>query len=1032
MFSKKDRSLFITSLILISLGYAFMAFDPVDNGFGILSLWIAPPLLLIGLLLPVAGIIGLNNLADHLSFQNLKLNSQKHVFGMTAFLISFSTYLLTLEPTASLWDCSEFIASSYKLQVPHTPGTPLSLLIARMFTMFSFDDVTRVAWTINVMSGMFSALTVYLVYYIIYYFGETLILKSDKKSNVLLIFAALGGSLCLTFSDTFWFSAVEAETYGAACFFLLLIVWLILEGKRLHDPLRSRWLILIFYIAGLSYSIHPMCLLALPILPFVWYTSNRTLTFKNIMISVSAGLAMVLIINRFVAVGVFELAFAFDLFFVNNINLPFYSGAVILFLSLITAFALVLKKYPLASVYTLSVVFLLLGFTPYLMLFIRSNHNPPIDENNPENLSMIKAYMNRESYPSSPLLYGPYFDAQIDQVGIKKKIYFKGTSKYEISGTMAEYHYEDSRNTILPRLYSNDADHIASYRLWTGLEQNEKPRFADNLKFMFGYQLGHMYLRYLMWNFAGREGDRQNSAWLNPWDSPGAGANNQNNNKARNQYWMLPLMFGVIGILYQLKRDQKGFVSILIFFLINGIVLALYLNSTPNEPRERDYIYVGSYIAFCLWIGLGILALYNFFSRTRVALFVVGIVSVSIPLLMLYQNYDDHNRSDRTFQADNARNLLSSCAPNSILFTGGDNDTFPLWYLQEVEGYRSDVRVVVLSYFNTDWYINQLRKPYYKSPPFALTLDQKAYRQYGPNDVLYVQESIKEGIDVKKYLQLLKEEHAGLRMYASTGDPYTILPSKTLKLKVDSETRKHVSLKPTDQLTGEITFHLTGNYLQKNALAMLDLMSSNNWERPMYFNYTSLNTAGLDLNPYVVQEGNVYRLVPIENKENDIAVDTELMYRNLIDEADYTNLSNEKVYFNYEDYQARIITPIRQSFNTLALALLAEGNAEKATQVLVYAIEKLYWKHLNPSYTNLQAADILISLQRRDLAESLCMSLFDFHYARLQADLKEGNEIDRADHYLAKQAAELLNRLGEKKYQSKLDGLGIGFNSTDQ
>ncbi len=1028
MFSKKDLTLFITAVILISVGYACMAFDAETNGFGILTLWIAPPLLLIGFILPSAGIIGLNNFANYFSFSEFKLNRWKHVFGLLVFLISFITYLLTLEPTASLWDCSEFIASAYKLQVPHTPGTPLSLLIGRIFTILSFGDVTKVARSLNLMSGFFSAMTVYLTYYIIYYFGDKLTIKSTKNSASFLISASLCGSLCLTFSDTFWFSAVEAETYGAACFFLLLLVALILKGRELPGPFRSRHLILIFYIGGLAYCIHPMCLLALAILPFAWSVDTREPTVIKIVLLVSAGLAIVLAINRLVAIGLFELAFSFDLFLVNIIHLPFYSGVFLLIILLTFLFILLLKKYNRFATYTWSVIFLLLGFTPYLILFIRSNHNPPIDETNPENLSMIKAYMNRESYPSSPLLYGPYFDAPIEEVAIKKKIYFKGKTRYEVSGTMVEYHYENSRNTILPRLYSNDADHIKSYKLWTELEQNEKPGFTDNLKFMFGYQLGHMYLRYLMWNFAGRESDHQNSGWLNPWDSL------RSNDKSRNQYWMLPLGLGVLGIFYQCKKDRKGFFSVLIFFLVTGIVLAVYLNSTPNEPRERDYIYVGSYIAFCVWIGLGIVALYNFFFKTRLALSIVGIVGAGVPLWMLWQNYDDHNRSGRTFQVDNARNILNSCAPNAILFTGGDNDTFPLWYLQEVEGHRTDVRVMVLSYFNTDWYINQLRRPYYKSKPFALTLDQKNYRQYGPNDVLYVQETIKKGIDVKKFLQLLKEEHAALTVYSNTGDSYNIVPSKTLKLKVDKKNilkeNKDIGTTAGDEITQEIRLNIPGTYLQKNALAVLDLMASNDWERPMYFNFTALNTVGLDLSHYVIQEGNVYRLAPIENKGENIAVNTVLSYRNLVENADYTNLSEKEIYFNYEDYHARMITPARESFNTLAAAFLAEGDTAKATSVLLYAVKHLYSPHLRPSYTNLEASEILLFLGKNELAKSLCTSLFNFHYDQLQMASMGKKEIDRLDIYFVEQSAEILNRMGEIKYLSKIDDLRSSLKST--
>jgi hypothetical protein len=398
-------------------GFSAMAFDQVDNGFGALTLWVAPPLLLAAFILPLPGLIGLENFVNQLRLKELRVNTHKYIPGFLAFAISFTTYLLTLEPTASLWDCSEFIASAYKLQVPHSPGTPLSLLVGRLFTILSFGDPTRVAWSLNVMSAFFSALTILIVYHIIYFFGERV--YSGKLRKIHLALASSCGSLCLAFSDTFWFSAVEAETYGIACFFLLLIIWLILKGNEQSEPLRSRYVVLIFYVAGLSYCIHPMCLLSLPVLPFVWYFNNRKLTSLAVLVASSAGLLTVLLINRLVAVGLFELAFSFDLFFVNSIKLPFYSGAIFLLASLAAAFYWVLHKFSWHRVITWSAIFLLAGFVPYLMLFIRSNHNPPIDENNPENLSMIKAYMNRESYPTSPLLYGPYFDAQIESVNVK-------------------------------------------------------------------------------------------------------------------------------------------------------------------------------------------------------------------------------------------------------------------------------------------------------------------------------------------------------------------------------------------------------------------------------------------------------------------------------------------------------------------------------------------------------------------------------------------------------------------------------------
>ncbi|MEX2234652.1 MAG: DUF2723 domain-containing protein [Cyclobacteriaceae bacterium] len=1021
MFTEKDYLWFIAAGFMIAAAYILMAIDPVENGFGINTLWIAPPILLAGFLFPVLGITGVNTLSN--SFIGWKNNKMKHIFGGLTFLIAFISYLMTLEPTASLWDCSEFIASAYKLQVPHTPGTPLSLLIGRLFIMISFGDIFKVAWSLNLMSGFFSALTISLVYYIIFYLGENMIGRTDRHQNLILVLSSFGGGLCLAFSDTFWFSAVEAETYGPACFFLLLIVWLILTGKDLEEPLRSRRLVLIFYLAGLAYCVHPMCLLAIPLLPFAWATVKRKLTFQNTILSISAGFAIVLIINRFVAVSLFELAFSFDLFFVNQLHFPFYSGPVILTILLVFFFWTIIRKYAIVTRYAWAIIFLLLGFLPYVMLFIRSNHNPPIDETNPENLAMIKAYMNRESYPSSPLLYGPYFDAKIRDISAKKEIFYKSGKTYDVAGTLPEYHY-DSKQTILPRIYSNDEDHVSTYRSWTGLKPNEKPAFSDNLRFMFTYQLGHMYLRYFMWNFAGRLSDEQHSTWLKPWQRLG----NSHFESARNQYWMIPLLLGMIGAIFQYGHDRNGFICVAIFFLITGLVLALYLNSTPNEPRERDYIYVGSYIAFCIWIGLGILSIGKYASKIQSGIIIPVLIAIFMPLWMLYQNYDDHDRSGRTFQVDNARNVLKSCAPNSILFTGGDNDTFPLWYVQEVEGFRTDVRVMVLSYMNTDWYINQLRKSYYDSGAFDLALNEKDYRQYGANDVLYVQESIKSGIDFRQYLQLLKNEHPALTMFTRNGEPYHILPSRTLRLGAYEELSSNNSnVFSSRDTANEIILQITGDYVSKNVLAILDLIVSNEWKRPIHFNYTSMNTLGVDLSQYVVQEGAVFRLKPDKNPDENIPVNTALSYENLIVKADYSNLKDSSIHLSYEDHHARMLVPIRQSFNELAMAFLDEGNIDMAEKVLVEATKKLYHKHLRPSYTNVQAAEILLSINRNQLADSLTKAAFDYYYDLVKSDIGADEKPGDLDVYLLRRSAELLAKSGHNQYQQRLADLGISI-----
>jgi len=1002
----QNYSYFLASLLLLLLGFILVAVDPVDNGFGVLTLWIAPPLLLMGFALPVVGILGTEHFRALHWVQAWKTNLVQHTGGLVVFVAAFVTYLVTLEPTASLWDCSEFIASAYKLQVPHTPGTPLSLLFGRMFTMLSFGNVTRVAWTINMMSGLFSALAVWMIYHILCYLIQTL--RSADTPNALVTIAALGGSLCMAFSDSFWYSAVEAETYGAACFFLVLLLWLILKGKDQPDAQRWRWLILIAYVAGLAYCVHPMCLLVLPVLPFSWYARQRPLTFWMILATVGSGFLTVFLINRLVAIGLFELAFSMDFFFVNTLHFPFYSGALVLIVLMIAAFYFVLKKYTHLSTHTWALIFLLAGFSPYALLFIRSGHNPPIDETNPDNLYMIKAYMNRESYPSSPMLYGPYFDANIEEFTVKSKAYTKGPDAYELSGPLIEYAYEPARQTILPRLYSRDPDHINAYRSWLDLKPGEKPRFTDNLKFMFSAQLGHMYLRYFFFNFSGRESDVQGADWLKPWQSLRAAGDHPN--PGRNQYWMLPFAAGVLGMAFQFQKDRKGFIAVTVFFLLTGLILALYLNSPPVEPRERDYIYVGSYIAFCLWIGIGFFHAAHFVFKKTKSLVVCGVVCVLVPCWMFYQNFNDHNRAGRTFQIDNARNTLKSCAPNAILFTGGDNDTFPFWYIQEVEDFRTDVRVVVLSYFNTDWYIKQLTKAYYQSPPFALTLDEKAYRQYGPNDVLYIQESIKEGIDAKKYLQLLKEEHSALRVLTTQGDAYNIVPSRMLKLNLETQTPQNkLTANDSAPAAGRVmNLKITENYLQKNALALVDLIISNHGERPFYFNFTSLNTIGLDLKPYAVQEGTLYRIVPTSHDEKNIPVDKALTYKYLIEQADYSNLANPHVYFNYEDFHARMIVPIRQSFNALAEAYLQDGETAMAKNVLVEAVEKLYPPHLLPSYTNLQAADMLMALGQDEMAQRLTTSVYEYASDMVLQDREAGVQSSDLNLFLMQKSNELL------------------------
>jgi hypothetical protein len=991
MFTRTDRLWFSLAAFLMVAGFLMIAFDPEANGFGVLTLWVAPPLLLCGFVSAIPGLVGQN--FKLFSISPVRAKPLQYGLAASAFLISLLVYLVTLEPTASLWDCAEFISSSYKLQVPHTPGNPLLLLVGRIFSMFSFGDVTAVAKCINAMSAIFSAATVVLVYFLIIHLGRR---SQSGTGSAPLYFSAFAGSLCLAFSDSFWFSAVEAETYAASCFFLFLLMLLILRGATLEQEPRQRMLILIFYLGGLAFCIHPMCVLALPLLPVVWYLENRDLGLKTFLLPLIVGVAIVLFINRFVAIGIFEVAFHFDRILVNGLGAPFYSGAIVLTAALILVFRLLIRRFPSNAHYTYSLVFLLAGFLPYGLLFLRSNHNPPIDEGNPENLQLIKAYMNREGYPTRPLLFGPYFDAEVTDVEAAKTVYYKAGKSYKVAGSISEYTYEKGRQTIMPRIYSNDPAHVSTYQRWTGLKPGEQPDFMDNVVFMLRYQLGHMYGRYLMFNFAGRESDEQNSNWLTPFDERKLSAASQQN-VARNQYWMLPLLIGLAGAYIQFRRDRKGWVYNTTLFLMTGALLVVYLNSTPNEPRERDYIYVGSYVAFSVWIGLGMFFIGELTGRKLK--YVLLALTLIVPAWMLKENFDDHDRSGRTFQMDNAKNILASCAPNAILFTGGDNDTFPLWYVQEVEGFRTDVRVVVLSYLNTDWYINQLRNNYYESEPFRLSLSPEDYRQYGPNDVLYIHEQMKNAFNAEKFLALLHQQHPGLQVKMQNGEFYNSLPSG--KILLASRTNHE-----TSDSSKALQLNVTGRFLSKNGLAILDLLT-NNADRAFYFNFTSMQQTGFDMENHLVDEGQVYRVATdsAESAGDDVL---ERSYRNLVEKGNYENLIDMQVHFNYEDYELRIIHPLRQSFNALAFQFLKHEKPDRALKVLEVARRYFYRPDFAPSIANVQAARLLLSLDKKTEAESLAAAV----HAYTDERIRQGNETE-ADNQLRELAGEILSSLAD-------------------
>ncbi|MEO9484732.1 MAG: DUF2723 domain-containing protein [Ekhidna sp.] len=988
---------FAVALTFQFVAILLMALDSSPHGFSTLSLTVAPILLITGILLPVVGLSKLETLRSTL--KSFKVKSFQSLGFIGSFLVAFITYALTLEPTASLWDCSETIATAYKLQVPHTPGTPLTLLIARLFSMLAMGDVYKVAWFINLMSGFFSALAVGILFLFTWHFGRKLF-----QNKWVVLIGSFGGALCLTFSDSFWFSAVEAETYGPSVFFMLLLIWLSIRGSFLEGYDRKLKLLQIAYFTGLSYCIHPMCILILPVCALIWRFRYHPLNWKQITISLAIGLGSILFISKVIAVDLFEWAFRLDLLLVNGLSLPMYSGVFALLLIIALVITVVWRKVKKSRLTLMALCMVVLGFTPYMMLFVRSSKLPPINEFAPNNLAKIKPYMNRESYPSRPLLYGPYFDSSVERTSTKATSYIVKDGRYEEVGTISQYHYKKNDLTILPRMYSKEPAHVAVYHQWTGLTKGEEPRFADNLRFMFRYQLGEMYLRYFLWNFAGRVSDVQHAGWLAPWEDAGD-RSHISYSKAANQYFMLPLLLGMLGLLFQFKKDRKGFVTNLSFFFITGFLLAIYLNATPVEPRERDYIYVGSYVAFSLWIGLGMMSLFDMIKR-KWSLYISGLVALAVPAWMLYQNLDDHDRSGRTFQMEHARSVLGSCEKNAILFTGGDNDTFPMWYLQDVEGFRTDVRVKVLSYFNADWYINQLSREYYDSPAAKLTLKDSENR-YGPYNPLYINEQTKAPILWNKYMEELKKRNPQLILSGTGESEYFYLPSRRIEL-------------PTSQ--GKLQLSIAGSYLPKSELAILDLISSNEWSRPIYFNFTGLSSLQTNFRPYLVQEGLVYKLTAESSKSDGVRLDLEKSYENLVKKVDYSSLKRTDVYFNHEDYQSRMIVPIKFTFNSLIQDYLEDEQKDEAEKLILFVNKHLYHDHLEPSYADIQLAGTMSLLAMDDAAEQLVQRTFQFFYEKISQQLALNHTYAQNDLFILQEAVRFLkNPQSLALYQTLVD-----------
>lgn len=883
--------------------------------------------------------------------------------GWAVFVIALVTYAMTVERTASFWDCGEFIACSFKLQVPHPPGAPFFLLVGRLFSMMSFGDLTSVAYWVNMASVLASAFTIAFLFWTITMLAQKLLHNQGAgpaeseyttADTLLVLGTSAVGALAYTFSDTFWFSAVEAEVYGMSSFFTAIVVWAAFKWERIDDEAAAnRWLIFIAYLTGLSIGVHLLNLVTLPALALIYYFKKQPKpTFWGGVISAGVGLVVLVIINAGIIPGLPGMAFAVERFFVNILGLPFTSGAntfIVVFLGALVYGIIwsARQKKVILNTSLLALAFVLIGYASYMQVLVRADFNPPINENDPSDELNFLSYLRREQYGSRSLLYGPVFTARPVDQKQGAAIWKKEGSRYVAFDHQPEYIYAPGDEMLFPRVYSSQQNHPALYRQMLGLAEGQKPTMGDNLKYMFSYQLGHMWWRYLMWNFAGRESDEEGAGYLLPWSSDQNVPDLLRTNKARDNFYMLPFALGLLGITFQYFRRRRDFLIVGLLFLFTGIALQIFLNSPPSEPRERDYIYVGSFYFFAIWLGLGVMSIaeglraYLKSDMMRNGL-VVGL-SLLVPVMMGMKSWDNHDRSHRYQSVDFAKNLLNSCAPNAILFTGGDNDTFPLWYVQEVEGFRTDVRVCNLSLLGTEWYIQQMKRKTYLSEALPISLEFDNFNK-GKNDIVpfYEVPGVKNGIDLKQYISLIKSSSPAVQVPLTNGDMTSILPSSVLFLPLDKAAIDKANFVPSmlrPLVKDTLQWTIGKKDLYKPDLIMLDMIATNNWQRPIYFSSTLANDNYLSLKNYMQLEGYAYRLMPVAVPgATDGYVNSNIMYTNMTKKTFWREFDNPNTYYD-ETYKGPPVISARIAFFRLADQLMREGRMDKAKEVLYYSLK---------------------------------------------------------------------------------------------
>lgn len=900
-----------------------------------------------------------------------------NILAIVVLIVASVTYILTIEPTTSFWDCGEFIASSYKLEVGHPPGNPVFQLIARFFTIFASPE--NAAYAVNLMSALCSAFTIFFLYLSIVHIGRRLLEKTGDSLTMGGSIAALGagviGALAYCFSDTFWFSAVEAEVYAMSSLFTAVVFWAMLKWEEEADSkYANRWIVLIAFLMGLSIGVHLLNLLTIPALSFIYYyKKSKKVTLKNsILVLLLSGVIIALILYVIVPY-LPKLAAIFDLLFVNVFGLPFNSGAaflmVALFCLLFWAIYYTRKKgRALANTVLLSTTMIIVGFSIFSVIIIRSSAKTPTNEYQPDNPYTLIRYLAREQYGSKPLIYGETYATPYTDL-ITTTYWTELDGKYHKAPSPIRGKYDPQGKMLFPRMWSSEPSYLEFYKSYTSSNgkvipgsKHRIPTFGDNLNFFFDYQVNFMYWRYFMWNFAGRQNDlhaMQRDLFKGNWESgigfidkarlgdQSGGPDYISNNKGKNHYYMLPLLLGLIGLFYQLGKDQRNWWVTMLLFLLTGLAIVVYLNQPPFQVRERDYAYAGSFYAFTIWIGLAVIALYSWlsklFAKTKISpaiiAVVVTLITLYVPIKMAAENWDDHDRSDRYTARDHAYNFLMSTDENAILITHGDNDTFPIWYLQEVEEVRLDVRIMNTSLLGTDWYIDQMKQKMYESEPVPLSIERSQYL-YGTNDHAIVEDRLSKPITVKEAIELFKNPKVKL-VYGDNSMDY--IPTHNLKLPVNKENAiKYgiVNPKDADKMldTLDITISSERGSITKTELMVLDMLANYNWDRPIY-----VLARGGDINigikDYLQFEGFAHKLVPIKSNQYSIGevgqMDSEKCYDKIMNVYRWDAYNDPTINIDYQNlYTFNVVQSIRSIFVPVAQGLFRDGEVQKAVEVL--------------------------------------------------------------------------------------------------